>query len=42
MGFVSGNFVHAVTVSILENELAFVAISVIPALMFLVSLRPYL
>jgi hypothetical protein len=40
MGFVSGNYAHTVTVSILENELAFMDIDVIPAPTFLVFLRP--
>ncbi len=42
MGLVSGNYVHAVTVSILENELAFMDIDAILALTFLSSLRLYL
>jgi hypothetical protein len=42
MEFVNGNCVHAVTVSMLENELAFSAISVIPAVTFFAYLRPYL
>ncbi len=42
MGLVNGNYAHAVTVSILENELAFIAISVMPVIAFFACLRPYL
>lgn len=42
MGLVSGNYAHAVTVSILENELAFIAINVMPVVTFFACLRPYL